>query len=159
LVERGVRFVNVYHASWDHHSNLDAELTFNATMADQPIAALLKDLKQRGLLDTTLVVWGSEFGATPLGENRKGYQAVTAAIIIRSHSVCGWPAAESKAARSSVRRTKSVGTSSKTDSHQRFSRTILRLFGLEHTKLTLSFPRSRFSADRCRRQGCGKALA
>ena len=47
LIERGVRFVNVYHASWDHHSNLDTELKFNATMADQPIAALLKDLKER----------------------------------------------------------------------------------------------------------------
>jgi len=77
LIERGVRFVNLYHASWDHHSNLDSELTFNAGMADQPIAALLKDLKQRGLLDSTVVVWGSEFGRTPLGENRKGYAAVT----------------------------------------------------------------------------------
>src|SRR5262249_18639155 len=61
LVERGVRFINLYHASWDHHSNLDAELGFNAGMADQPLAALLSDLKQRGLLDSTLVVWGSEF--------------------------------------------------------------------------------------------------
>ncbi|MDQ3624204.1 MAG: DUF1501 domain-containing protein [Verrucomicrobiota bacterium] len=72
LVERGVRFVNVIHASWDHHSNLDNELAYNAGMADQPVAALLKDLKQRGLLDETLVVWGSEFGRTPLGENRGG---------------------------------------------------------------------------------------
>ncbi len=72
LVERGVRFVNVIHASWDHHSNLDKELPFNAGMADQPIAALIKDLKERGLLDETLVVWGSEFGRTPLGENRAG---------------------------------------------------------------------------------------
>lgn len=72
LVERGVRFVNVIHASWDHHSNLDNELTFNAGMADQPIAALIQDLKERGLLDETLVVWGSEFGRTPLGENRGG---------------------------------------------------------------------------------------
>jgi uncharacterized protein (DUF1501 family) len=72
LVERGVRFVNVIHASWDHHSNLDVELPFNATMADQPIAALITDLKQRGLLDETLVVVGTEFGRTPMGENRKG---------------------------------------------------------------------------------------
>jgi hypothetical protein len=72
LVERGVRFVSVMHASWDHHSNLNNELTFNAGMADQPIAALIKDLKQRGLLDSTMVVWGSEFGRTPLGENRGG---------------------------------------------------------------------------------------
>ena len=77
LVERGVRFVSLMHASWDHHSNLDSELRFNAGMADQPVAALLKDLKQRGLLDSTLVVWASEFGRTPLGENRRGSSSVT----------------------------------------------------------------------------------
>jgi hypothetical protein len=77
LVERGVRFVNIVHASWDHHSNLDAELPFNAGMADQPIAAMIKDLKQRGLLDETLILWCSEFGRTPLGENRNGRPGVT----------------------------------------------------------------------------------
>lgn len=77
LVERGVRFVNLVHASWDHHSNLDNELAFNAGMADQPIAALIKDLKQRGLLDETLVVVAGEFGRTPLGENRGGSKNVT----------------------------------------------------------------------------------
>jgi hypothetical protein len=77
LVERGVRFVNVLHASWDHHSNLDNELTFNAGMSDQPFAALLEDLKERGLLDETLVVWCGEFGRTPLGENRNGSSKVT----------------------------------------------------------------------------------
>ena len=77
LVERGVRFVNVLHASWDHHSNLDQELTFNTGMSDQPVAALIEDLKERGLLDETLVVWCGEFGRTPLGENRPGYKTVT----------------------------------------------------------------------------------
>src|SRR5690606_30498910 len=72
LVERGVRFVNIIHASWDHHSELDEELPFNTGMADQPVAALIQDLKQRGLLDETLVVFASEFGRTPLGENRGG---------------------------------------------------------------------------------------
>ena len=72
MVERGVRFINVIHASWDHHSNLDPELQYNAGAVDQPIAALIKDLTQRGLLDSTMVVWGSEFGRTPLGENRGG---------------------------------------------------------------------------------------
>ena len=72
MVERGVRFINIIHASWDHHSNLDPELQYNAGAVDQPIAALIKDLKQRGLLDSTMVVWGSEFGRTPLGENRGG---------------------------------------------------------------------------------------
>ena len=72
MVEQGVRCVNIIHASWDHHSNLDSGLKFNAGMCDQPIAALIKDLKTRGLLDSTMVVWGSEFGRTPLGENRRG---------------------------------------------------------------------------------------
>ncbi|MEZ6040315.1 MAG: DUF1501 domain-containing protein [Planctomycetaceae bacterium] len=70
MVERGVRFVNIIFASWDHHSKLDQELTYNAGMVDQPIGALIQDLKQRGLLDDTVVIWGSEFGRTPLGENR-----------------------------------------------------------------------------------------
>jgi hypothetical protein len=77
LIERGVRFVSLYHASWDHHSNLNAELTHNCMMADQPVTALLKDLKRRGLLDSTLVLWLSEFGRTPLGENRGGSTNVT----------------------------------------------------------------------------------
>jgi Protein of unknown function (DUF1501) len=72
LVERGVRFVTMVHASWDHHSNLDEELGYCSRMADQPLAALLKDLKQRGLLDSTLLVFAGEFGRTPLGENRNG---------------------------------------------------------------------------------------
>ena len=77
LVERGVRVVNIIHSSWDHHSRLEPELAHNSLMADQPIAALIKDLKQRGLLDDTLVIIGSEFGRTPLGENRPGFKKVT----------------------------------------------------------------------------------
>nr|ADI22613.1 hypothetical protein [uncultured verrucomicrobium HF0500_16O23] len=77
LVERGVRFINIVYASWDHHSNLDPELKFNAGAVDQPIATLIKDLKQRGMLDSTMVVWGAEFGRTPLGENRNGRTAGT----------------------------------------------------------------------------------
>lgn len=72
LVERGVRFVNIFHASWDHHENVDGELPFFTGMADQPVAALIQDLKQRGLLDETLVVWGSEFGRTPLSQGAAG---------------------------------------------------------------------------------------
>jgi hypothetical protein len=77
MVERGVRFINIIHASWDQHSDLDTQLGYNAGAVDQPIAALIKDLKQRGLLDSTMVVWGSEFGRTPLGENRRGRAGVT----------------------------------------------------------------------------------
>ncbi len=77
LVERGVRFVNIVYASWDHHSNLDVELKYNSSVVDQPIAALIKDLKERGMLDQTMVVWGAEFGRTPLGENRSGNKPAT----------------------------------------------------------------------------------
>jgi len=72
LVERGVRFVNVYHASWDHHSLLEPNIRRNCLVVDQPIAYLIEDLKQRGLLDSTLIVCASEFGRTPLSENKIG---------------------------------------------------------------------------------------
>ncbi|QDU82050.1 hypothetical protein Pla110_38050 [Polystyrenella longa] len=77
MVERGVRFINIIYASWDHHSRIDEELSYNSHVVDQPIAALIKDLKQRGMLDETMVVWGSEFGRTPLGENRNENEAIT----------------------------------------------------------------------------------
>ena len=77
MVERGVRFVNIIYASWDHHSDLDKQLSYNAEVVDQPVAALIRDLKQRGLHDSTMVVFGSEFGRTPLGENRGGRNANT----------------------------------------------------------------------------------
>ena len=71
MAERGVRFVQLFHASWDDHQDLDKNLKKNCGITDQPAAALLKDLKQRGLLDTTLVIWGGEFGRTPVVEDRK----------------------------------------------------------------------------------------
>jgi hypothetical protein len=71
LVERGVRFVELFHSSWDDHFELNKRLKSNCEMTDQPVAALLDDLKQRGLLDTTLVVWGGEFGRTPMVERSK----------------------------------------------------------------------------------------
>lgn len=74
MVERGVRFVHLVHSTWDHHSDLRKRLTNNCRMTDQPVAALLADLKQRGLLDETLVVWAGEFGRTPMGEVRRGRQ-------------------------------------------------------------------------------------
>ncbi|MBX7208616.1 MAG: DUF1501 domain-containing protein [Verrucomicrobiaceae bacterium] len=72
MVERGVRFVHLVHSSWDHHGKLTERLKHNCEMTDQGAAALLKDLKQRGLLDDTLVIWAGEFGRTPMGEVRRG---------------------------------------------------------------------------------------
>jgi hypothetical protein len=74
LVERGVRFVQLYHTDWDHHGgalDLTKPLENICKEIDQGCAALVKDLKRRGLLDTTLVIWGGEFGRTPMGENRE----------------------------------------------------------------------------------------
>ncbi len=140
LVERGVRFVNIFHASWDHHSNLEKELGFNSQMADQPIAALLKDLKQRGLLDETLVVWGSEFGRTPLGENRVGYQAVTG----RDHHPFAfsiWMAGGGVKGGQVIGETDDIGWNIVKDPiHVNdLHATMLHLFGLDHTKLTYRF--------------------
>jgi hypothetical protein len=72
MVERGVRFVQLYHADWDHHADLNKLLTDECRITDQPAAALLKDLKERGLMDETLVIWGGEFGRTPMNEVRRG---------------------------------------------------------------------------------------
>jgi len=66
LVERGVRYVQLFHEAWDQHGNLVADLKKNCKNTDQASAALVKDLKQRGLLDQTLVIWGGEFGRTPM---------------------------------------------------------------------------------------------
>jgi uncharacterized protein (DUF1501 family) len=68
LAERGVRFIQVYHAGWDHHSNVEGGIKGQCQQTDQACAGLLKDLKQRGLLEDTLVVWGGEFGRTPMVE-------------------------------------------------------------------------------------------
>jgi hypothetical protein len=68
MIERGVRFINIYHEGWDAHSNVAGNVTKNCKETDQASAALIKDLKQRGLLDDTLVVWGGEFGRTPMVE-------------------------------------------------------------------------------------------
>jgi hypothetical protein len=68
MVEAGVRFIMLAHASWDDHQELNKKLKKNCDATDQPIGALLKDLKQRGLLESTLVVWSGEFGRTPMGQ-------------------------------------------------------------------------------------------
>lgn len=75
MVERGVRFVHLIHSSWDHHNELNKRLDDNCGMTDLPMAGLLKDLKQRELLDETLVVCAGEFGRTPMGEVRRGSTA------------------------------------------------------------------------------------
>jgi uncharacterized protein (DUF1501 family) len=140
LVERGVRFVNIVHASWDHHSNLDNELTFNAGMADQPIAALIKDLKQRGLLDETLIVVAGEFGRTPLGENRGGSKNVTG----RDHHPSAFSilmAGGGLKGGLTYGETDEIGWNITRDPVHinDFHATLLHLFGLDHLQLTHRF--------------------
>jgi len=72
LIERGVRYIHLEHGGWDHHENINKNIASSSRQIDQPIAAMLRDLKQRGLLDETLVVWGGEFGRTPVSESGHG---------------------------------------------------------------------------------------
>jgi hypothetical protein len=72
LAERGVRFIHLYHRGWDHHGNLERDIKICAEHTDRPAYALIADLKQRGMLNETLVVWGGEFGRTPMVQRNKG---------------------------------------------------------------------------------------
>jgi len=140
LIERGTRVVQVIHASWDHHSRLNTDLPHNCLMADQPIAALVKDLKQRGLLDDTLVICGSEFGRTALGENRPGAKAITG----RDHhpnAFSIWLAGGGIKGGQVIGETDDIAWNVAKDPvhvHDLHA-TILHLFGFDHTKLTYRF--------------------
>lgn len=140
LVERGVRFVNIIYEAWDQHSDMDKDLPYNCWVVDQPVAALLKDLKQRGLLDSTLVVWGAEFGRTPLGENRKGRAANTG----RDHhpySFTLWMAGGGIRGGQTYGESDEIGWGVARDPVHinDFHATMLHLFGLDHLQLTHRF--------------------
>ncbi len=140
MVERGVRFVTLFLSTWDQHSNLDSELSNNAKISDQPVAALLKDLKERGMLDDTLVVWGGEFGRTPLGENRKNFKVVTG----RDHhpySFSTWLAGGGVKGGQIIGSTDEIGWGVEEDPvhvHDLHA-TIMHLFGFDHEELTYRF--------------------
>lgn len=133
LVERGVRFVNIVHASWDQHGNLKHDLDWNCRMADQPIAALLSDLKQRGMLDDTLVVWGSEFGRTPLGQGSDGRDHHPFAFSM-------WMAGGGVKGGVVHGETDDIGWSPVKDPVHinDFQATLLHLFGIDHERLTIN---------------------
>lgn len=140
LVERGVRFVQLYHTDWDHHgdavNNLAKGLDAVCEQVDRPMAALVSDLKQRGLLDSTLIIWGGEFGRTPMGENRDS--------VGRNHHIDAytmWLAGGGVKPGISIGETDEFGFSPTTDRvhvHD-LQATVLHLLGLEHTKLTYRF--------------------
>jgi uncharacterized protein (DUF1501 family) len=140
MVERGVRFINIYMDGWDHHGGINDGLTKNCSVVDQPIAALIRDLKQRGLLDTTLVVWGTEFGRTPLGDNRIGASAVTG----RDHQPSAftvWMAGGGVKGGTVYGETDDLGMNVVKDSVHinDFHATLLHLFGLNHEALIYRF--------------------
>ena len=134
FAEAGVRFVEVCHAGWDQHTNLQSKITANCAATDQPIAALLTDLKSRGLLKDTLVLWGGEFGRTPdsrkpdgRDHNAKGYTmwmaggGVKGGLAYGSTDDYGYKAVENPV--------------HVHDLHA----TMLRLLGLDHEQLTYRY--------------------
>ena len=122
LVQRGVRFVELLSPArkgldrWDQHSALEAGHRLNAKSTDQPIAALLHDLKTTGLLEDTLVIWGGEFGRTPCAQFPDGKRQTSGAITIHLASRCGWRAAASSPASCTGPPTSSATTPSRTKS-------------------------------------------
>ncbi|MBY0229276.1 MAG: DUF1501 domain-containing protein [Gemmataceae bacterium] len=140
LAERGVRFIQLYHTDWDHHGagteNLGAGLDKVALQTDRPCMALVRDLKARGLLDSTLVVWGGEFGRTPMGESRD--------TVGRNHHIESgtmWLAGGGIKPGLNLGATDELGFAAAEDKvhvHD-LQATILRLLGLDHEKLTYRF--------------------
>ena len=133
LAERGVRFIQLYHRDWDHHAGVKANVVIKAQETDRPTAALINDLKQRGMLDDTLVVWGGEFGRTPMsqGDGRdhhiKGFSFLLAGGGIKggiSHGATdelGYEAVD--------------GAVAVPDFHA----TMLRVLGIDHKRMTVKF--------------------
>ena len=140
LVERGTRFVQLYHTDWDHHgnagTNLNEALDARCDEVDQPAAALIKDLEARGLLEDTIIVWGGEFGRTPQGEPRD--------MLGRDHHIEAysmWLCGGGIKGGVTVGKTDELGYYSveqQVHVHD-LQATILHLLGLDHEKLTYRF--------------------
>ena len=138
LVERGVRFVELFHDGWDHHSDLNSGLKKQCEATDQPAAALVKDLKQRGLLDSTLVIWGGEFGRTPMVENRKPDGKDTLGRDHHRLAFSMWVAGGGIKGGQAIGKTDDLAfniVEDKVDVHD-FHATLLHCLGLDHKRLT-----------------------
>jgi hypothetical protein len=140
LIERGVRFVQVYTQNqfWDHHGSIMTSLPRSCQKVDQPSAALVKDLKQRGLLDSTVVHWGGEMGRLPVIQNDAGRSKIG-----RDHNTYGfsmWVAGGGFKAGHVHGRTDEWGHKSVEDTvnHYDYHTTLLHLFGLDHEQMTFS---------------------
>jgi hypothetical protein len=137
LVERGTRFVQLYHTEWDHHDDIGKPLDQACKEIDQATAALIRDLKQRGLLENTLLIWGGEFGRTPMGEVRQTGKTG------RNHHIDAFTMFMTGAG---IRTGQTVGgtddfgyTATERIHVHDVQATVLHLLGLDHTKLTYRF--------------------
>ncbi|MEX2216113.1 MAG: DUF1501 domain-containing protein [Phycisphaeraceae bacterium] len=142
LVERGVRFVQLFDADWDHHGNVFGNLPRKTQQVDKPMAALVKDLKQRGLLDDTLVVWGGEFGRTPLMQGADGDgKATNAGRDHHKDAFCAWLAGGGVKGGTTYGKTDDMGyTITEDPMHVNdFHATILHLLGMDHQQLTYKY--------------------
>ncbi len=143
LVERGVRVVELYDQGWDHHGSIASSLPRKCGQVDQPIAALIRDLKQRGLLEETLIVFGGEFGRTPMLQGDAGPKAG------RDHhkdAFTMWLAGGGVKGGVTVGRTDDLGyhaVEDPRDIHDLHA-TILHLMGIDHERLTFKFQGRRF---------------
>ena len=145
LVERGVRFINVYHGNWDHHSDVAGGLKTECGATDRASAALVTDLKQRGLLDETLVVWGGEFGRTPMVESSAALKRSQG----RDHhpqAFTIWLAGGGVKSGITIGATDELGfhiTEDPVHVHD-LQATILHLLGLDHERLTFTYQGRQF---------------
>ena len=138
MVERGVRFILMTHASWDDHTNLNSKLKKNCDMTDRPTAALLQDLKRLGLLDTTAVVWGGEFGRTPMQEVRNTLDPENAGRDHHPMAYTMWMAGGGFKGGTAVGTTDDLGyaiTADKVHIHD-LQATLMHNLGFDHAKLT-----------------------
>ena len=147
MVERGVRFVQLFDQGWDHHNGVFGALPNKCKQVDQPIAALIKDLKERGLLDETLVVWSAEFGRTPMAQGTNGSGEKTKAG--RDHhkeAFTVWMAGGGTKPGHVHGRTDDLGygiADSPVHVHD-FNATLLHLLGMDHERLTYRFQGRKF---------------
>lgn len=134
MIERGVRFVQLYHTKWDHHSGVVNGVTSRAKETDQGCAALLQDLKRRGLLEDTLVIWGGEFGRTPMSQGGSGRDHHTKSGAL-------WMAGGGVKAGSSYGETDDFGFTASIDPFHvhDFHATVLHLLGINHKRLTYRY--------------------
>lgn len=139
LAERGVRFIQLFHQGWDQHNNLPRQIRLQSRDTDQATAALLRDLKQRGMLDDTLVVWGGEFGRTVYSQgalSRKGYGRDH-----HGHCFSVWLAGGGIRGGMSYGRTDdySVNVVEKPLENHDLNATILHLMGIDHERLVYPY--------------------